>query len=724
MYLHCDDDISDTDLTMMPTLLGGHANFPPRYFDEYHTNTCNVGYVIRTWYGDQNYNNHLDQFEPSCEQTIYLAYRDEVVNINFPSNVTLTCLQDIGYTDPVIQSGPCDLIGISHTDFVFDISAEACKKIIRKFTVIDWCTYDPNNPLWNGEGIWYHDQIIKVIDKQSPEITSCNSKEYAVDGNCQVEVTLSNSAADVGNCPSQELYWTVLVDLWADGTTDYEYGYDKAGIFKITPKKNNEEVKVKLPIKIGEGHHKAIWKVKDGCGNYSQCTQLFTTLDVKPPTPYCITNVTATIDGVDGWPLKLIAKDCDKSSFDNCTLHDDLRFSFSSNIADSIKLLTCTNIGQQDLKIYVTDRNGNYDFCKVNFVLFDNGSCPNRISIYGRVSDIDNAPIASVEAKLMQNKAIIQSSISDVEGMLSIHEIPLYENYAFEINMTSFDMEKVDLFDYLMLQNHLLGKIKLSSTQLVAADLDNNNKVGASDLKLFRTMILTHKSDVLSRKWDFIPVMPLDKVTLSTKKNAIWLGEYAGNLDFTGIMKADIHRENPEKRDANSITCSVTTLVNADGTIHYEVIAEEDVSMDGAIVNTFSKIGSQAIEFEKGDNRYVCTQSFVAKKGSPLLIVEDLATLDAIQLYSLSTGKKYNIVTKRTNIELLNTGCYPNPAHDNIIIQTNGTHIAAIKNAVGTSQVFQCISNLHETTVDVSTFAPGIYFVSLVGGKTLSFVKQ
>ena len=58
---------------------------------------------------------------------------------------------------------------------------------------------------------------------------------------------------------------------------------------------------------------------------------------------------------------------------DNCTVPEDIDVSFSANINDKNKTFTCSDIpnGIQGLsheKIWVTDEQGNQDFCSYNFV--------------------------------------------------------------------------------------------------------------------------------------------------------------------------------------------------------------------------------------------------------------------------------------------------------------------------------------------------------------------
>ena len=80
----------------------------------------------------------------------------------------------------------CTHLAFAHEDLVFTFSDGACKKILREWTVIDWCKYQPNNP-WSG-GIWTHTQVIKLMNAHPPYFVSACPEHVVVDGyepNCQ-----------------------------------------------------------------------------------------------------------------------------------------------------------------------------------------------------------------------------------------------------------------------------------------------------------------------------------------------------------------------------------------------------------------------------------------------------------------------------------------------------------------------------------------------------------
>ncbi|MFN8329769.1 MAG: hypothetical protein U0T81_00880 [Saprospiraceae bacterium] len=57
------------------------------------------------------------------------------------------------------------MISIEYKDEIFTIEPDACFKILRHWTVIDWCQYDPF--IDPNVGRWEALQVIKVRDETS-----------------------------------------------------------------------------------------------------------------------------------------------------------------------------------------------------------------------------------------------------------------------------------------------------------------------------------------------------------------------------------------------------------------------------------------------------------------------------------------------------------------------------------------------------------------------------
>ena len=375
--IHCPDDIVVSCLSDLSPDETGKANvisgnYHPsmvKFIDQDETNACNEGTVFRRWYLDVDYSNTYTENEPSCIQTITQVYENFPLNIQFPTDREFTCVDEIPVDSPTWNHHPCDLVGYTYEDEIFEFEEGACLKIVRKYYVINWCVYDENT----NEGLYEGIQIIKVFDDVVPNIENCEDQYFEVDGNCEALVTLTNSATDVGDCASGTLTWRVSVDLWADGTEDLFYGPNEPAPFRLDPVANGAEVAVVLPEALTTSKHKVDWKVTDGCGNVRTCSSRFFIEDKKPPTPYCLNFTSSTLNGEDGWTLTIPADFFNVEALDNCSASDKIRLSFSENPEDTERVIECGDTGFQFFRIYYTDEADNQDFCEVFMIIFDNG---------------------------------------------------------------------------------------------------------------------------------------------------------------------------------------------------------------------------------------------------------------------------------------------------------------------------------------------------------------
>ena len=114
-----------------------------------------------------------------------------------------------GINFPVINQDVCDRVGFTKEDLVFPFTTNgACFKIIRKWTVIDWCQTDMDGNYLT----WTHEQEIKVMDNVDPQITSPDTSRviFSYDAACLGGlIELTASAEDC--TPEEELSWTYTI---------------------------------------------------------------------------------------------------------------------------------------------------------------------------------------------------------------------------------------------------------------------------------------------------------------------------------------------------------------------------------------------------------------------------------------------------------------------------------------------------------------------------------
>ena len=137
--------------------------------------------------------------------------------------------ENLGY--PILTDGSCSLVGSQKSDQTFNFNntnGVACFKILRTWTVIDWCKFYPNldptgknilNKKTLGVNTWEHVQEIKVLDNEAPEFDDFEPV-VSVDTFTILYVDLETYHLSVtadDNCTSV-LKYSYKIDLYNDGS--------------------------------------------------------------------------------------------------------------------------------------------------------------------------------------------------------------------------------------------------------------------------------------------------------------------------------------------------------------------------------------------------------------------------------------------------------------------------------------------------------------------------
>ncbi|MEE9438638.1 MAG: T9SS type A sorting domain-containing protein [Saprospiraceae bacterium] len=369
--LNCQSEYTDLEVTGNPDFVDNCEVVSVNYKDSGSIDNCGEGVILRTWTVTDK-----QGLKATCVQRITLEDEDpfEANDITWPSDYTATTCntnldpENLGvlYAYPRFNDDNCSLVATTHKDSKFEVVDGACEKILREWTVIDWCTYDENIGQ-TGPGYYQYVQVIKLINTEAPEILNCNTTTVDVLGNCEGLVEYTIEATD--DCTAvEELSYMYQIDLFNDGIDALD----------LNMKGNSTTFNRKLPI----GTHKVSWFVEDKCGNATTCIMTLIVRDGKKPTPYCLSSITTVVMNNNGM-VDIWASDFDYGSFDNCTKTEDLKISFSSNTADISKRLTCAMIanGVEDevqLELWVTDEAGNQEYCSISVILQDSNAdvCP------------------------------------------------------------------------------------------------------------------------------------------------------------------------------------------------------------------------------------------------------------------------------------------------------------------------------------------------------------
>lgn len=554
----------------------------------YYLNSCNSGYITRTWtIEDYNWNWH------TCTQTIYVSTSGTGgPNIVWPLNIELEgCNPNTHpsqlpplYDYPSWTSSECSMLGRSYSDRLFTVNSQ-CKKIMRTWCILDWCDYHPSR----GYKQYMYTQIILIINNVPPAI------------NCPAEITVNSL-----NCKNAQLIVNPLtINPGACG-----------GIFQIT---NNSPFSTSKGANISGtypiGTTKVKYTIKYGCGNVKSCTVNVVVKNGNKPAVYCIGSLITALMGVDtdgdglvdDGMVELRAKDLDKGSKSLCGYHP-LRFSFSPDVTETNKVFTCNNIGKNYVRMYVTDSKGAQSFCVVEVTIQNNGAnipdChPDPVepeiplySLRGTILSVSDFPLEKAEVTLRYIDPIVTySSTFDTTETLKLDSFinasgyKLYrylpvktitENidttitfvtkktktnnlgqYLFDslvvrdkavsISATYTDAPKkgLDNRDVELLTKYLLGEVSFNNyLQYLAADIDEDGVIDIEDQNILMQLVTgeivklpgENQWYVLDKKATF--VNPADALTAPLPYEVLLdsIARDSNIVDFIGIKKGNL----------------------------------------------------------------------------------------------------------------------------------------------------------------------------------------
>lgn len=533
----------------------------------------------------------------SCTQTITIRNTTPYTGPRpapqgWPANVELMGCINID-TDPaktgvpVLGAGACSQVAYTYEDQVFPFVEGVCYKILRKWTVIDWCKFGPNRDV-NGQlypavptlnvNMWQYTQIIKITDDVKPVLLTCTKAPTDAFGeNCTGFVELRNSATDC--TPANLLKWTYQIDPNNDGVAPFINGTtnDASGTYPV-------------------GTHKITWTVEDQCGNQTSCNYTFVVRDRKKPTPYCLSEVTTVIMPSSG-EVAIWASDFDLGSFDNCP--GALRFSLSSNINETSRIYNCSQLGENTVTMYVWDAAGNSDFCTVTINIQANGTACSGSRLAGNIGTTENEMVKDVSVVLENlNSNETKAFMTNNQGHFEFVGMPEQISYQMTPEKDVDHLNGVSTLDLVIMQRHILGTQKFNSGyQFLAADVNHDEKVTAADLVELRKLILGIYSNLPSNKsWRFF-----DKSSTISDIAQPWstpefirvnnFNTSLMNNDFVAVKVGDINNsavtnatsnETESRGKRNLILSTVDQAFQAGDVVKMDITAENFANMVGA----------------------------------------------------------------------------------------------------------------------------------------------
>jgi len=584
-YLNCNAEIWDLSAF-------GQAHYKVNYVTysaglahvNYHLNSCNTGYITRTWtVEDQYWGIH------SCTQYIYVAGGNfKYSDIHWPldhleiSGCAVDASPDAlpaGYKRPSWNYVSCSQIASSYRDQVFHFGPD-CKKILRQWTVIDWCTYTAGG----SKGIYHFTQTIKV-GRNEPPLLSCAKEVIVKSIKCDSTfVKMPAVSLEGRGCDGD---YTVIhnspFDTLVTGSA--------SGIY---------------PVGITEVRYSALY----GCGSEVACV---TKVKVTQPgpVPYCLADINVVLMAqdtdlngtVDNGMVEVWAKDVNIGSYHPCN-DRMLLFSFSSDVNDNVKVFTCDEVGYNTVQMWVTDHLGNQSYCLVNINVQNNAAnIPNcapdigaRNVVYGNIEDEkheavteviitakDRQPLYDYVTDIVETVEYItidsfynsqgtllyiydtETSLdtmvvdsfartnvhhlyADETGRFESNEIPIGRNYEFTAFKTD-NMAGINNADLTLLANYVFGGNAFQNPYTyIAADINEDKNIDLEDFYILKDLINEEEDEwPKERQWLFYNMANMESMSdtpleddMSEMVEVPELYGSGNKVQFMGIMKGNL----------------------------------------------------------------------------------------------------------------------------------------------------------------------------------------
>ena len=565
--INCTDDYTDLNLTGDATASDNCSSVTPTFIDSPNIDDCGEGFVNRIWSVTDDAGNPA-----SCVQKITITNSDPFFicdtedrttaalsiadggcaighatddDVEWPADIELnTCGLGLEPADllpnypldarPIVTPSTCGTIAVTKDDLTLQVQGDACLKIIRTWTIIDWCQYDVNNPTAGGR--WDFVQVIKVVNSQAPTVNCENSDSYIQNFEAQCGSTFVNLFIDAND------------DCTPQADLNYSYSVENGnGTVIQTGNTNNAS------DAFNNGSYKVTWSVSDGCGNTQVCTHDFTVVDAKKPTPVCL-NGLATVIMPSSGAVTLWASDFESgSSFDNCTPHDQLQFSFSSDVTNTNMEFNCNSIvggSTIPVEIWVTDGSGNQDFCLTYIQVQDsNGACgpvssTGTIEPAGAIQTEEELDVEDVTVNL--DGSIMTALTTGANGQFTFGSMPTPSTGAYivrpEKNMNP--LNGVTTFDLVLISKHILGTQTLDSPyREIAADANGSESITTFDIVVLRRLILQIDSEFPAGQssWRFVDGSHDFANGTFPFPETVDASNMTGGVDFVGVKIGDVN---------------------------------------------------------------------------------------------------------------------------------------------------------------------------------------
>ncbi|MCB0707550.1 MAG: cadherin-like domain-containing protein, partial [Saprospiraceae bacterium] len=365
----------DPAVVLPPVALDNCTSVTYHLISETYTDqdVCDDGYavLVKVWTATDAFENESDP----CVQTIHIVREDYV---DFPDDIEWECtdyntyntivaatpltgvLSTTGSGVPNVHEGTYCQYGYTWSDMILETCGDNFK-IVRTWTVFDWCT---NSIITENEEGEDNVQVIKILDTTPP---SLNMNPFEVSANIQgahPQPCVSQDFLPAANVTDACSNWTLRI-FTPVGEAVYINGQDgsNGGLIPAPG--------------LDLGFHIITYQATDDCGNVGTIQVVIEVVDDIAPTAICdeITDVSLSSNGVAVVPASVF----DDGSYDNCGLDGFLARRMDGDCNGGFDdfgpdvTFCCSDVPNNPILVVfrVVDFNGNTNDCMVQVFVED-----------------------------------------------------------------------------------------------------------------------------------------------------------------------------------------------------------------------------------------------------------------------------------------------------------------------------------------------------------------
>jgi len=366
---------------------------------------------------------------------------------------------------------------------------------------------------------------------------------------------------------------------------------------------------------------------EDKCGNQEFEESTFEIRSCKLPTPYCLQGLSTTLtamdttgDGIADAEMVMLPVDFfDAGSYHPCGYEVEL--SYSPDVNDTLMTFFCSDtLGLQEVEVWVTDEFGGQSYCSTFVDVQDNDTIDlcaglKLVDVGGRIYTELDSELEDAEVELRSAESIL--SMTDANGIYGFANMPTGGNYQLVPEKDNDHLNGVSTIDIVMIQRHILGLAPLNSVyKLIAADINNSEKITASDLVDLRKVILginTHFPNntswrFIDSEFEFVNENNPWEAPIDEKYNIVGLSEDM-QVDFIAVKTGDVNGNVDmnvksgavsETRSSSVLTLEMPDIKVERGSLYeVSVRATEDIQIYG-LQHTLDMDGVEMVDIVSG----------------------------------------------------------------------------------------------------------------------------